>query len=44
MLFKVRSVTQTNILMGIRRLRILWHEKIVLLVRFSFFVMKAHVN
>ena len=44
MLLKVRSVTQTKILMGIRRLRLLWHEKIVLSVRFSFFVIKAHVN
>ena len=31
-------------LMGVRRLRLLWHEKIVLLVRFSFFVIKAHVK
>ena len=44
MLLKVRSVTQTNILMGIRHLRFLWHDKIVLSVRFSFFVMKAHLN
>ena len=27
---RVRSVTQTNILVGIRRLRLLWHKKIVL--------------
>ena len=30
--------------MGIRRLRLLWHKKIVLQFTFSFFVIKAHVN
>ena len=42
---RVRSVTQTSILVGIRRLRLLWlKKKIVLPFRLSFFVMKAHVN
>ena len=30
--------------MGIRRLRLPWHKKIVLSFTFSFFVIKAHVN
>ena len=42
---RVRSVTQTSILVGIKRLRLLWlKKKIVLSFRLSFFVMKAHVN
>ena len=41
---RVRYMTQTNILVGIRRLRLLWHKKNVLSFTFSFFVMKAYVN
>ena len=42
---RVRYMTQTNILVGIRRLRLLWHKKKnVLSFTFSFFVMKAYVN
>ena len=46
MFLRVRSVTQTNILVGIRLLLLLWHKKkkIVLSFSLSFFVMKAHVN
>ena len=42
---RVRSLTLTSIVVCIRRLRLLWNEKkIVLSFTFSFFVMKAHVN
>ena len=42
---RVRYMTQTNILVGIRRLRLLWQKKKnVLSFTFSFFVMKAYVN
>ena len=43
MFLRVRSATQTNILVGIRRLRFLWQEKLFSF-RLPFFVMKAHVN
>ena len=42
---RVRSLTLTRIVVCIRRLRLLWNEKkIVLSFTFSFFVMKARVN
>ena len=44
MFLRVRSLTQTNILEGIRRLRLLGTKKIVLSFTFSFLVMKVHVN
>ena len=45
MFLTVCSVTQTNILEGIRRLRLFYiKKKIVLSFRLSFFVMKAHVH
>ena len=37
-------MTQTNILEGIRRLRLLCIKKIVLSFRLAFFVMKVHEN
>ena len=46
MFLRVRSVPQTSIVVGIRRLRLPWHkkQKNVLSFTFSFFVIKAHVN
>ena len=44
MFLRVCSVTETNILEGIRCLRLLCIKKIVLSFRMSFFVMKAHVK
>ena len=42
---RVRCLTLTSIVVCIKRLRLLWNEKkIVLSFTFSFFVMKAHVN
>ena len=42
---RIRYVTQTSNVVGIRRLRLLWHKKkIVLSFTLSFTVMKAHVN
>ena len=40
----IRCVTQMSNVVGIRRLRLLWHKRIVLSFRLSFTVMKAHVN